>query len=92
MSGTGSPGREAARTLSVVVRDFTDPSLRAHGRMTGIALTSIPLGVAVIMFYVNPDYVKFFFTDDVGHLMAGAAVLLQIIGYLIIQHIVKIEV
>jgi tight adherence protein B len=67
-------------------------AISAHGRMTGIALTSIPLGVAVIMFYVNPDYVKFFFTDDVGHLMAGAAVLLQIIGYLIIQHIVKIEV
>src|SRR5580704_17041886 len=67
-------------------------AISAHGRMTGIALTSIPLGVAVIMFYVNPDYVKFFFTDDVGHLMMGGAVVLQIIGYLIIQHIVKIEV
>jgi tight adherence protein B len=67
-------------------------AISAHGRMTGIALTSIPLGVAVIMFYVNPDYVKFFFTDEVGHLMMGGAVVLQIIGYLIIQHIVKIEV
>jgi len=58
--------------------------------MTGIALTCIPVGVAVIMFYVNPEYVKFFFTDDVGHLMAGAAILLQFIGYMVIQHIVKI--
>ena len=33
------------------------------------------------MFYTNPDYVKFFFTDDVGNIMLGAAVVLQLIGY-----------
>ena len=67
-------------------------AISAHGRMTGGALTCIPIGVAVIMFYANPDYVKFFFLDDVGNLMLGAAVLLQIIGYGIIRQIVKIEV
>lgn len=67
-------------------------AISAHGRMTGLALTCIPIGVAVIMFYVNPDYVKFFFFDDVGNLMLGAAILLQIIGYLIIRKIVQIEV
>jgi hypothetical protein len=30
-------GREAVRTLSVVVHDFTDPSPRVHGRMTDSA-------------------------------------------------------
>ncbi|HLJ47233.1 MAG TPA: type II secretion system F family protein [Bryobacteraceae bacterium] len=67
-------------------------AISAHGRMTGLALTCIPIGVAVIMFYVNPDYVKFFFFDSVGNLMLGAAILLQIIGYLIIRKIVQIEV
>jgi tight adherence protein B len=67
-------------------------AISAHGRMTGIALTCIPIGVAVLMFYSNPDYVKFFFTDEVGNIMLGAAILLQIIGYLIIRQIVKIEV
>ena len=67
-------------------------AISAHGRMTGIALTCIPLAVAVIMFYVNPDYVRFFFTDQVGQLMLGGAVFLQIIGYMIIKKIVKIEV
>ena len=60
--------------------------------MTGAALTCIPIGVAVIMFYVNPDYVRFFFLDDTGNLMLGAAVVLQLIGYAIIRQIVKIEV
>jgi tight adherence protein B len=60
--------------------------------MTGMALTCIPIAVAVIMFYVNPDYVKFFIVDETGHVMAGAAVLLQLIGYGVIRKIVSIEV
>jgi Flp pilus assembly protein TadB len=44
------------------------------------------------MFYTNADYVKFFFTDDVGQIMLGSAVALQLIGYAIMQKIVKIEV
>jgi tight adherence protein B len=67
-------------------------AISAHGRMTGGALTCIPIGVAVIMFYVNPEYVRFFFLDDVGNIMLGAAVALQIVGYMIIRQIVKIEV
>ena len=37
------------------------------------------------MFYVNPEYVRFFFLDEVGNLMLGAAVALQLIGYAIIR-------
>jgi len=44
------------------------------------------------MFYTNPDYVKFFFTDDVGNMMLGGAVVLQVVGYLIMKKIVNIEV
>jgi tight adherence protein B len=67
-------------------------AISAHGKMTGIALTSIPIGVAVLMFFANPDYVKFFFNDEIGNMMLGGAIGLQVIGYLIIKHIVAIEV
>ncbi|MGI8743511.1 MAG: type II secretion system F family protein [Bryobacteraceae bacterium] len=67
-------------------------AISAHGRMTGLALTLIPVGVGVLMFYVNPDYVRFFFLDDTGNIMLGAAVALQLIGYGVIRKIVKIEV
>ena len=46
-------------------------AISAHGKMTGIALTCIPIGVGVIMFFVNPDYVKFFFEDELGNIMLG---------------------
>jgi tight adherence protein B len=67
-------------------------AVSAHGRMTAMALSCIPIGVAVIMFYVNPDYASFFVVDEIGNIMAGAAVGLQIIGYLVMKKIVSIEV
>ena len=67
-------------------------AVSAHGRMTATALSCIPIAVAVLMFFTNPDYVKFFFTDDVGNIMMGAAVFLQVVGYLIMKKIVNIEV
>jgi tight adherence protein B len=67
-------------------------AVSAHGRMTATALSAIPVVVSILMFYTNPDYVKFFFTDDVGNIMMGAAIGLQLVGYLIMKKIVNIEV
>ena len=67
-------------------------AVSAHGKMTATALSLIPVGVGVLMFFTNPDYVKFFFKDDVGNIMLGMAILFQIIGYGIMSHIVNIEV
>jgi tight adherence protein B len=67
-------------------------AISAHGRMTGMALTSIPLAVAALMFYVNPSYIGFFIENETGNIMAAAAAGLQVLGYLIIRKIVSIEV
>jgi len=67
-------------------------AISAHGRMTGTALSLIPGAVAVMMFYVNPQYVMFFIHDPTGHWMMGGAIALQIAGYAVIKKIVSIEV
>lgn len=67
-------------------------AISAHGRITGMALSSIPLAVAGLMFMVNREYISFFIEDEIGHYMAFAAVALQLVGYGIIQKIVSIEV
>jgi tight adherence protein B len=67
-------------------------AVSAHGRMTATSLSCIPIAVAVLMFYTNPEYVKFFFTDEVGHIMLGVGIGLQVIGYLVMKKIVNIEV
>jgi tight adherence protein B len=67
-------------------------AVSAHGRMTATSLSCIPIAVAVLMFYTNPDYVKFFVNDDVGNIMLGIGVALQVVGYLVMKKIVNIEV
>lgn len=67
-------------------------AISAHGRMTGAALTSIPIAVGIMMCYVNPGYAQFFSHDDTGKTMLGVAVGLQVIGYGVIRKIVNIEV
>jgi len=67
-------------------------AVSAHGRMTATSLSCIPIAVAILMFYTNPDYVKFFFEDEVGNYMMATGIGLQVIGYLIMKKIVNIEV
>jgi len=67
-------------------------AISAHGRMTGTALSLIPAAVAVMMFYVNPQYAMFFIHDPTGQLMMGGAIGLQLVGYAVIKKIVSIEV
>ena len=67
-------------------------AVSAHGKMTGTALTLIPVGVAVLMFWVNPEYIRFFFIDEIGNWMLAGAITLQLIGYAVIRQIVNIEV
>ncbi|SPF53567.1 Type II secretion system protein [Candidatus Sulfopaludibacter sp. SbA4] len=67
-------------------------AISAQGLMSGRILVLIPLGVAALMFGVNPEYATFFVVDPVGHQLVALAVGLIIVGYLIIKKIVTIEV
>ncbi len=94
---TGGNLAEILDKLAYVIRERFKlrgkiKAISAHGRMTGLALTLIPMGVAMMMFWVNPGYVSFFMEDEVGNIMMGVAIALQIVGYLIIRKIVSIEV
>jgi tight adherence protein B len=66
-------------------------AVSAQGLMSGRILSAIPIGVAVLMFVVNPNYARFFIDDPMGHQLAAAALGLQFMGYMIIRKIVTIE-
>jgi tight adherence protein B len=67
-------------------------AVSAQGLMSGRILSAIPAGVGLMMFIVNPQYARFFVVDPVGHQLLGAALGLQLVGYLIIRKIVHFEV
>ncbi len=94
---TGGNLAEILDKLAYVIRERFKlrgkiKAISAHGRMTGMALSSIPCAVAGFMFLANPEYVTFFAREEVGNYMALGAVGLQILGYAIIKKIVNIEV
>jgi len=94
---TGGNLAEILEKLAYVIRERFKlrgkiRAISAHGRMTGTALSLIPCVVALLMFWVNPSYVTFFVEDEIGQYLAGGAIGLQLLGYAIIQRIVKIEV
>jgi tight adherence protein B len=64
----------------------------AHGRFTGYVLMGLPAALAVALTFISRDHMMPLFTERMGQTMVGAAIVLQIIGYLWIKKIVKIEV
>lgn len=94
---TGGNLAEILDKLAVIIRERFKlrgriKAVSAHGKMTASTLSAIPVAVGVLMFFTNPDYVTFFFEDEVGQIMLGVGVLLQLLGFGIMKKIVNIEV
>jgi len=67
-------------------------AISAHGRISGLVLSMIPLAVAILMFYTNPDYVMFFLDDPDGKIMMAVCIIMQFLGFVSIRKIVDIGV
>jgi tight adherence protein B len=86
MSGMAENMREAL-ALQGEVR-----SLAAHGKLTGMVLTILPIGIAIMMMFVSPAYMQVLFNHPMGkNLIAGAAICL-VLAHFVIRKIVDIEV
>jgi tight adherence protein B len=64
----------------------------AHGRFTGYVLLGLPAVMLVGLTFINPEHMGLLFTERMGQMMLGAALVLQTIGYLWIKQVIKIEV
>lgn len=67
-------------------------TLTAQGRISGVVVSLLPIGLGIVIFALNPEYVKVLFVHPVGKLMLGAALAGQVIGIVVIRRIVNIEV
>ena len=67
-------------------------AISAMGVMSGRVLSGIPIAVAALICTMNPTYGRFFVEDPVGHQLVAASVGLQVMGYLVMRKMVKIEV
>ena len=88
---------EILDTLSYVVRERFKlrrqiRTFTAEGRMSSYILTAMPFAALAGMSFVQPDYMRPLYTDPRGQMALTVAAVLQVIGYLVINKIIKIKV
>ena len=67
-------------------------ALTAQGRMSGWVLAALPIGVAAVLSFINPGYLDPLLEEPVGRMAIAGAVVMEIIGFVVIQRIVDIDV
>jgi len=67
-------------------------ALTGEGRISGIVLMALPIGLFVATYQLNPEYVKLLFTDELGRKMIAVAVTMQFVGAIVIKKIIDIKV
>lgn len=66
-------------------------TLTAQGRMSGIIIGLLPVFILAFLMMINPSYVQLFFTTAIGKAMIGAAVVLEIVGFVVVRKVVNIK-
>ena len=63
-----------------------------QGRLTAKVLTFMPVVTLIMLKIVSPAYIDNLTGDPSGRNLLGAAIVLQIMGYLVMQRMIKVEV
>jgi tight adherence protein B len=66
-------------------------AIAAHGKMTGMILTILPLGIAGMMLMVSPEYVLTLVNHEWGKHMIAAAAACLVLAHIIIGRIVDVK-
>ncbi|GBD08033.1 hypothetical protein HRbin22_00262 [Candidatus Thermoflexus japonica] len=67
--------------------------LTAQQTISGYVLMVLPIGLGLILFGINRDYMLNFFNSGIlGYFMIACTAVMMLIGYFVIQRIVRIEV
>jgi len=93
-------GGDLARILDTISETIQDrirmrrevQTLTAQGRISGWVLAALPVGMCILLNIISPGYLDPLFKERIGQMAMGGAVVLIIIGFIVIQRIVDIEV
>ena len=93
-------GGDLARILDTISETIQDRirmrrevhTLTAQGRISGWVLAALPVGMCILLNIISPGYLDPLFKEKIGQMAMGGAVILIIIGFIVIQRIVDIEV
>jgi tight adherence protein B len=64
----------------------------AHGRFTGWVLMALPAALGMALQVINPAHMELLFKERMGQQLLMVAIVMQVIGYIWIRKVIKIEV
>jgi tight adherence protein B len=67
-------------------------ALTAEGRLSGIVLIALPIGLFLMMLWMKPDYIEILWKDPLGVKMSIGAIILMLLGSYAIKKIIDIKV
>jgi tight adherence protein B len=69
------------------IRAFTGQT-----RASGYLIAMVPPFLTVVVYLIDPDFMRVLFADTCGHVMIGVAVVGIVLGFVVINKVVQIEV
>lgn len=87
---------EVLDNISVTIRERLRArgeirTLTAQGRISALIITLLPVALTVMIYLINPAYMRPLFTSPIGLIIMATAVLMNGVGIFLISRIVKIE-
>jgi len=67
-------------------------ALTAEGRLSGVVLIALPIGLFLMMMWMKPDYIELLWKEPMGVKMSIGAIILMMLGSIAIKKIVDIKV
>jgi tight adherence protein B len=92
----GSNLSEILDTISSTIRDrikikMEIRTLTAQGRVSGLIIGLLPLVLVLTLMVLSPSYFEGFFESDIGKILVAISIVLEAVGFAIINKIVNIK-
>jgi tight adherence protein B len=67
-------------------------SLTSQGKMQGIVMTSLPIMIGTILYFIERDAMEKLFTTTTGWIVLGVIIIMEVLGYYFINKVTTIDV
>ncbi|MDD4311964.1 MAG: type II secretion system F family protein [Eubacteriales bacterium] len=96
--------RQIGGNLAIILQNISDTinqrvqirgeihTMTSAGRMSGYIIGALPAFIILLLMFINPGYIDMFFTTEKGRIMMVISLVLEAIGFSIVNKIVNIKV
>lgn len=88
---------EILDNISTTIRDRVKikgdiKAITAQGRMSGIIISVLPVGLGIVLYIINPEHISLLFKEQLGIAILVFSGIMELTGIFLINKIVKIEI